>query len=204
MTNDKALVKIRPQVRAEEQEALDNLSALKASPCRPEDAAEWSAAVVEVREHWKRLDGLEKTITRPLLQALEAARSVFRPGKAYWREAETVIKVKLGEVKVAALEAENEALDDAADAAEAGDDERIANALAKRPGKLVTPGVSQRLDWDFEVVAVDLLPGDFVMPDLRAIRDEVRRQSKAAPDEEPVIPGVRFTRVAHARIMGVR
>ncbi len=202
MSNDKALVKIKPQVRAEEQEALDNLAALKGAKCGPEDAAEWADAAVEVRRRWQALDEKEKTITRPLLQSLEAARTVFRPGKHYWRDCEAVIKEKLGALKVAQLEAENEALDEAADAADTGNDNGVTTALAKRPGKVLTPGVSLPLDWDFEVVAVDLLPTEFVMPDLRAIRDEVRRQAKDAPDEEPSIPGVRFTRVARARIHG--
>jgi hypothetical protein len=202
--DDKALIRVRPQVRAEEQEALDNLSALKTAPCEPEDAADWSSAAAEVRQRWQRLDDLEKTITRPMLQALEAARSVFRPAKAYWREAEGVIKARLGELRVAAEDADRRALQAAREAAKEGDADGAVVALRTRPGKVVTPGTGSRLDWDFEVVSVDLLPPEFLVPDERAIRDEVRRQVNAASGEEPEIPGVRFTRVAKIAIRARR
>lgn len=153
-----------------------------------------AAALPQIKAQVKALDAEEKTITRPQLASLEAARAVFRPLKRAYEGLEAAVKGKLRDYEIARAETQDRALAEAHAQAAAGNTDAAVAALATVTENTAAPGAQVRRPWVFEVKAVDLLPPEFVMANEDAIREEMRRQLAIAPDCVPIVPGVVFKR----------
>lgn len=61
-----------------------------------EDFTAYAAALAEAKGSWKRLDDLEKSITRPIREGLDAVRALFAVPKGHYAALETTLKGALG------------------------------------------------------------------------------------------------------------
>lgn len=161
----------------------------------PEMQAQIAAALAEVKGNWQRLDDREKLITKPALESIKSTRALFAEPKASLEKLEELFKTKLADYSARLSNELAEAQEKAQALASAGDMAGAAQALAT----IATPavpiaGLSERHSWKAEVINIDLLPREYLLANLKAIGAEQKRQTAIAPDETPVIPGVKFTR----------
>lgn len=176
----------------------------------PAQYQESAAALKRVKSHQKQLEEMELEITRPINAGLKAIRDLFRTPRDRAGRAESLIKramigysdeqdrIRREEQRKAdeAARREQEKLQDrAAKAAAAGKVEKAAE-LETRAATVVAPvinreppkvaGVSDRLNWKFEVTDPAALPREYTMPDEKKIGAIVR-----AMKGDTNIPGVR-------------
>ncbi len=101
------------------------------------------------------------------------------------------------EAKAKEEEAKQKKLDEAKELIDSGDMDKAfevmeeANEVVEKPQEVEetitkVTGLGIRRDWDFEVIDVDLIPREFMMANLVAIRKQVKRDKK-----EDCIPGIR-------------
>ena len=145
-------------------------------------------AVAKRKEYLEPVERAERTVKRSIAAYLEAERR--RREEEHRRRVAAEIKA-----------AEDRRLEEAA-ALEAQGMGHEAEAILEEPAEPVwvepveapaaAKGVSARRDFDFEVVDPDLLPRRYLVPDLKAIRETVKRLGTQAE-----IPGIRvFTRTS--------
>ncbi len=171
-------------------------------------------AMTHVKAELKKYTEREQLITRPQREAIASVQELFHPIKEILKEQEELIKEKLAAYQEF-LSLETEAkLATAHEAAARGDAEGAALALASLEEPSHVEGEQVRRLWDFEIKNVSLLPVEYILPNVKAIREEMRRQVKAAReaqvadgvdaevDEMPVIPGVIFKKVVKIAAVG--
>lgn len=160
-----------------------------------EQKAAFAAALSEVQTAWKKYDAEEKTETKPLLAQVEAHREKYRRLKVVYKKLEETIKKKLHDYEVALALASEEATTRARElAAEGRTDEAHAMLAAAGCEPENAPGMSTKHPWQWEVPDPYLLPVGYLLPNVKAINEEMRRQLKEKPDEPPAIAGVKFFR----------
>jgi hypothetical protein len=157
----------------------------------------FAAALVDVQARWKKLDVREKEITRPGLASIESTRELFRGPKTAYKNLEISIKEKLADYEVRCALEVQAATVRAQELAAAGDAEGARTALmsageASVVGETDVEGMTLRYPWTFEILNIELLPRGYILPDMIALKDEMRRQLAANPDESPAISGVKF------------
>lgn len=201
---DAEIVDVAPpeaEAAAATSEALAIVSEARAFEITTQDEIEFAAEVLgEIKAKAKALEDREKTITRPINDALKAARALFKPAREHLAEAESVIKRAIAAFHDATAERHRLAMAEASAAHAAGDTEGAALALATVATLDGVAGVRTSRVWDFEITDPLAVPPVFTVPDVVAIRAEMRRAVEMGI--EPEIPGVRFfqtTRVSAGR-----
>ena len=190
-----ALTTLRPRLEAEAHSAYGKLEALRAMPpITAELRPLFAQALQDAKASWARFDEEEKKITRPALIGVEAARNLFRAPKQYYRDIEDELKRRLREYAEGEAARVAEATEKAQALASSGDAEGAMALLAEVSAPDKVDGVQERSGWAFEVVNVELLPTEFLLPNLKALGAAMRVQLKERPEETPVIPGVKFSR----------
>lgn len=165
----------------------------------------------ELRGESKRLDEMEKSATRPMLQSLETVRGWFRPVKEGLKQAMSIMDNKLvaydrkkederRKIEAEAREKarkEQEKLHTKADKqAEAGQFEKAIDTRTKAE-EIVTPtvamppppkvaGMHTRETWTYEVTQEDLIPDEYWVVDHKKLGAAVRAFKNAKH-----IPGIR-------------
>jgi hypothetical protein len=144
---------------------------------------------------------MRKRATGPMYMAIKEIESWFRPTVKALEGAEAHLKGVLGRQRLAALETERAARELAAVAAEQRDAPALLGALtvAADAGAKDGARATTRYAWQVERVIPDLLMDEWWCPDMAKI--EAFAKAASGDGEEPVIPGVRFVRVA---IVGAR
>lgn len=143
----------------------------------------------DVKGEYKRLDERLKTVTRPLNDALKAARDLFRPALVALEEAEVMLKSKIGQAQLSLAES-NRRAQEATQAALAGGDVRAAAEASARIATLEAPsGLSYREAWTYRIVDESKLPREFLSPDPKKIAAHVKVHGDKSP-----IPGVEIVR----------
>jgi hypothetical protein len=144
---------------------------------------------------------MRKRATGPMYTAAKEIESWFRPLMAALEGAERGLKNVIGAYRMRQLDTERQARELAAQAAEGRDPEALVTALtvAADAGAKDGARATTRYAWTVKRIIPDLLPDEWWSPD----EARIAAFAKAAPGEgdEPVIPGVRFERVA---IVGAR
>ena len=153
------------------------------------DLANESLGEVKARLKW--IEAKRKEATGPMLAALEAVRSWFRPAEQFYKDAERVWKDKIGAYFQVQAEAQARALAAVQSAHDAGDARAVAQAMTKAVSADVEMprNVSVVKRWDFEIVHPDAVPRDMCGPDPAKIRAAVNLTDGAIE-----IPGVRIFR----------
>ncbi len=202
------LAQYRPQLDAIALDARGKLDALRAMPpITVELRPLFAQALQDAKAKYAQLDAEEKKIARPTLLALEAARSLFRAPKGYYKDLEEELKRRLKECAETEAARAVEATERAQALAASGDAEGAMALLAEvsAPTEKIE-GLQERHGWGLEVTNIELLPTEFLVPNLKALGAAMRMQLKERPDETPVIPGVRFSQTtiiaSTARVAG--
>lgn len=158
----------------------------------------------------KKIEDAEKSITKPMNDALKAARDLFRAPKAAADKAESLIKAAISDYQAAQrriqAEAQRKADEDARKererlaklqgAAEKRGDTAKAETFQERAAAVVAPvvivappkaeGVTSRTVWKFEVMDAAKVPREYLVVDESRIRKVVQ-----ALKSDCNIPGVR-------------
>jgi hypothetical protein len=139
---------------------------------------------------------MRKQATTPLYQVLRTVEGWFRPVVQALETSETTLKQAMGAYRVEQANAERLARAAAADAAEAGDAERLLLALttASAISAPIESRASVTIKWVVAAVDVDALPREFLCPDMGKIN--AAAFAALGEDNPPVIPGVVFEKTA--------
>lgn len=181
----------------ESSKAKAFLEALAAFEITTQDQrAACAAALADAQANWKRFDAQEKTLTKPKLSEVESAREIFRSPKAAFRVLEDLLKSKLKDYEVRTALQISDATEFAAMLSASGDTSGAHAALtaAGEPSGPAPPGMQIRHPWQFDVINVEMLPRDYLLPNLKAITAYMRAELTKDPENAPVLPGVKFHR----------
>lgn len=171
-----------PQARADLEE-------LKAFMITNEDDQAFAVGVVrEIKQKHKQLEDRRKEITVPLRTALDSVNDLFRPMREALEEGEKVLKLKIAGYLEARERENQKALLEAkaADTVEAA-----AEALTQIETATPVKGTSMHYKWEAEVFRPELVPTEFLSPDLDKIEAAMDASVKVSGEPMP-IPGVRF------------
>lgn len=156
------------------------------------DAANALAKAIIVEK--KAIDTMRKGATQPMNAALREINGWFKPLIALCETTERDLKAKIAAYVTAESERQRQAYEVAAEAHEAGDEEqtRAALVVAGEASTSAPVGTSVREVWTAEIIAPDMVPHPYLMPD----EAKIKAHAKATPvDTEPTpIAGVRFVK----------
>jgi len=180
------------QLKRYEIEAQEALNIIREYPITGqkdlEDIGEWLREV-KLRRNW--LETKEKEITKPISTALQRVRDLFRPAKTFWADMELLLKAKISEIKLLEEQRNQEALQEAVDAAGAGDSAAVAAATSKMTTVGDVPGISTTVNWTYKVVDAAKVPRSFLKVDDTKLREHCK---KFKADQKPTpIAGIEFT-----------
>ncbi len=149
-----------------------------------------------LREILERKDEYEtrlKKATEPLSSALNEIRSWFKPALVPLKEYEEILREKIGSYLLTQKQAREALHALAAQAQAEGDNRTTIMALNAAGAPVIAPvGTSIREVWEAEVEDADLVPREYMIPDLSKI-SAYARQHKSHETPAP-IPGVVFRR----------
>ena len=184
-------------------EAEADAKALVGLAC-PDDAT-YTALDGILTDTLRRLDAVEaaeKAITQPINAGLKAARDLFRPLRSSLDACVGMLKAPMGAWMQEKALAERQARAVALEAVKVGDHATMAQALTVAADVSGRPdaGAAARFAWEVErVLNPDLVPDEYWVLDTKQI-DAVARAWSGKREDPPVVPGVKFKRVA--RIAG--
>lgn len=183
-TNEIALA--RREVESQ-TELHDSLQFIEAFTIINQEDQEFAAQVLrEVKEKYTELEKKRTSITKPMNVALREVNNLFRPIKEALERGEKLLKRKIADYQLEQEQRNTAALQAAAAAAEP---EEAQEALAEVEVVESPKGVNVRYVWRAKIVNEDLLPREYLTPDVRKIEAHARD----AGDAEPfAIPGVLF------------
>lgn len=165
-----ALVGIRDGYRLETREALEEASELLRTTAKKRDKVE------------ARL----RAITKPMREAENSVRALFRPAISALSEMEHELKLLIGKATVAIDTRNRQIMAAAATAAQVGDTKSGAALAARMESSAAPTGVTFREEWHFEIEDAAVLPREYLQPNEAAIRGVVQ-----ALKGETKIAGVR-------------
>jgi hypothetical protein len=157
--------------------------------------AEWTQ---EAAKSLKQLESTEKEITSPISTAVSRIRSIFRPTKQLWVDAQTILRAQLAAARLREDERNRKIMEDAASAHAVGDDRADLSGLTVSTD---LDGVSMKVLWKAVVDDVMLLPLEYVIrvPDVKKLKEYCAAAEAAGTEPEP-IQGVRFERDVAMRV----
>lgn len=141
-----------------------------------------------IKVNLERLEERRRVITVPLNKALKEVNNLFRPVREALEEGEKILKLKLAGYQEARERENAQALLAAASATTVED---AAEALTELETVTTAKGSSVRYRWEAEVFHPELVPTEFLSPDLGKIEASMNASVKASGEPMP-IPGVRF------------
>lgn len=171
------------QVAAAE-DAKDSITLLE--NWSPETPAEYEWCVdlgKQVKAKHAHLEGLRKSITKPLLDAKGGVDDLFKPALSALLGLELCLKGKIGAYTVAQEKARVAAMQASAALYQAG-----GTPTAIIPDRPQAKGVTVTEVWDFEITDPALVPRGFCCPDEAKIRATLPKDLNANPG----LPGVRY------------
>lgn len=180
----------RPHASLAELEEYRDSAALFAIETQ-EDRATASEVIATLKRAAKALEEEELAATRPLMATLAKIRGWFAPARKAAQDARKAWdgavlasdqRRRLEAGQAAQLVQEALAVGDVATA-------QAAHTLVNPPAP--TEGLQVRRNWVAIVIAPDLLPREYLVPDQKKINEAMRAAVKET-GEPPVIPGVKF------------
>lgn len=183
--NEQELVKRVEQVTDESKEVLAYLQTYEIAT--PEQFQQAAAQYAEWKEAHAKLEASRKELTEPLNKTVKKINDRVRPALTFFDTALKLLKGIMGSYQFKEEQRQRKALEEAAELAEEGDIAGATLAIARVESQQPKiEGLSSRDDWDFEVIDASKLPRHLLVPDLVAIRAEVKAKKR-----EDAIPGVR-------------
>jgi hypothetical protein len=144
-----------------------------------------SNALQEVAKRHDALDGKRKSWVDPLNAVVKDINATLKPLIDALKEAEGILKDKIGRYAVTLEQARTKLLADAGDMAKANPSQAesmIAQAAALEPPKV--KGVTVSTEWAGEVVDEKLIPREYLVPNV-----EMLNAMTKAKGSDPGIPG---------------
>lgn len=176
------------QLEAEGAEAGQILVLVKDFQITDQESMDFAnEGLADVKAKIKWLETKRKEATSPMLQALEAVRSWFRPAEKFYGEAEKIWKSKMSAYAQVQDRAQAKALAEVQAAHQSCDVEEVAQAMtqAVKADVVLPSNISITKRWRHNVVAPDLVPRNMCSPDPRKIQAAVDASEGAV-----AIPGV--------------
>lgn len=182
----------KEELQAEGNEAAAFLQEIRSYEIRSQDDLEFLAASLkEIKGKRKYLEDKRKSVTAPLMQAVNTVRSWFDMPEGYYKLLEVELKDKIAKAESQSVERNARALAAAELAHKQGNRQAVNTALSTVHTLNKVPGLSTREQWDFEVEDEGLVPREYLTVNPKAIRDAMR----TVTDEEgnpKSIPGVKY------------
>lgn len=166
MTTDASTLAAEHRARAER--VLEQIRTLVVT-----DAAQIELAIDiarDVKARWATVDGLRRTITEPLTEALGNVNGLFRPALEALKEAEEVLKGKVATAKKALEVANRQAMQETQRELQSGNVRGAALASMRVEDTAAPAGTSFRERWRFEIEREVEVPREFCSPDPKKIR----------------------------------
>lgn len=138
----------------------------------------------EVKARYKAIEDKRTSFTKPLNDVIKGLNDFFRPPKTKFETLERLLKDKI----TTYLQAKQAANVAALQAAAAAPTPIVAQQALAHVRPVEAPqSVSVRYVWQFQIVQPELVPAQFLSPDVAKI------QAYLAQTNEPAIPGVVFS-----------
>ena len=169
------------------REALEVVDSIEINDAEELEAC--AEILKEVKTKFKELDALEKNVTKPLNQALRAARDTYREPKNLLSEIEKKIKRKISDYDQAQREANRLALAAAAKNVGEGDSDGARAALSAVQSTHKPQGLSYVDKYTYRITDINLLPREYLMPDYAKLKAAATRVNAG---EKISISGVEF------------
>ncbi len=147
----------------------------------PEQAQQAAGVATWLHESERQLDEVRKHLKAPSLEAARRIDELFMPQIKVRQRLKQHLKTAVGGYQQEQAEAAARALREATSQAEVA---RTVAAIAPPP-----TGMSEREDWDFEIIDLALVPREYLVLDTAKVRSEVR-----ASKDKTTIPGIRAVR----------
>jgi hypothetical protein len=185
-------------VAALQREAESDAPAIKAITVNDADEYAFADAILtDVVRKKDAIVAMRKSATVPLYGVIRTIESWFKPVVSTLEAGEASLKRAMGSWRLACADAERAAREAAAVAAESGDAGALVEALQVATAIQAAPAAGRattRFVWAVKRIAADLVPSDWLVPDVARIE----ALAKATPGDgpAPVVPGVIFERVA--------
>lgn len=179
----------------------EDLAAISAvSIASDEDAVAWAEDARAVARDIKATEDAFKTVSRPLSDALAALTNLFAPRRAKLKQLDAAIRKELGRWTLHKAEQQRLQLKVAAEAANDGNTQALTTALqnVQAAAPVRTQGVSIKEVWCAEIIAPDMVPLEWRIPDEKRIAKHAK--DTPASQQPFAIPGVRFVRGTASRV----
>lgn len=165
----------RDVAHAEYASALRRLEEARAFVARrPEDLELAAEQIRNAKRAAARLEEREKDITRPMREAIEAARALFRPAREACAEIEREYKRAIADRRRVEDEENARLLAEAQAAADAGESEEALALVSARTSVASLEGMSFRRSVQVEIVDPDAVPRELCSPDVAKIREAAK------------------------------
>lgn len=160
-------------------------------PIQTQEDLELAAEAVKlVKARLAFIEDRQKALTKPLKNVTDTVRSWFAPAAGHGKLAESAWKQAIQKSHQVRVEQATAAAQAAQQAHAAGDPASVAASVALIQPPEPVAGLSTYDRWDFTVLALDLLPREYLMADTAKIREHMKHRDESG---EPLpIPGVKF------------
>lgn len=177
------------EIDAEYEDALDFLTAVKSLTITSnEQLLKVKAIITDVKDRNSALEEKKKTVTKPMLASLEAARALFRPAQSLLSEIESVLKGKILDFSarlekqrdeaIAALRVPETISFEGAQQQELALQKLGESEMPKVEG-LVFRGV-----WDFKVTDESAVPAAYLSIDEKKVKEAIKTGVRQIPGIE--------------------
>lgn len=165
----------------------------------PEDFAFAGGVLKTVKARWKELEEKRTSVTGPINQALRQINDWFRPVQKPLKDAEELLKARIGTYEITQAAAREEAMLAAASAAAEGDQAKALEHVSEIVPTAIVPGVAIKAVWAFEITNEAEVPREYLSVDPKKIQASIWYADTPHTPPRP-IPGVRFFLEGQVRV----
>lgn len=188
------------KLQLSESAGNDALTRLQEAHCDTEEQ-ELAFADFMKRAHVivQDLESEREIMMRPLLDSKSEIDKLYKAARTPWESVKALCKLKIARVQTMRRKLEDDARALALSAALQGKQEELEAAVLSIEERPKSHGASITWDWTVKSFRKDVMPLEYLVPDLDAIKLVCRRHKNS--EHPPVIQGIVFERAAH---VGVR
>jgi hypothetical protein len=177
--------------RADAEQALERFKSIVCST--PEAAQFFEEAMAMAHKAVKALEDERTTLTKPLQDEVKSIQAEFKPVENAFAALKDISKQKVSEYRTQVALRAAEARERAVLAAQAGNTQECAVALAEVPDE-----VSSSFEWGFTVTNLSQVDRKFLMLDERAVKQHLAPLKNS--DSISAEPGLEFFKRAVVRV----
>lgn len=192
VVEDPRLASVEQELSEEEEDYNTYLSEIeKMVVATAEDREFAGELLVEVDANLKKMTNRRTWLTKPMMDALERGRTIFRAPIRTLESAKKLLKSKIAKSLVAEEEAQDKELEEAA---RTGDMSHVGEGVIAVP-----TGTQVRRSWEYRVVDESKIPREFLMPNYDLIGDTVKEY-----EDKTNIPGIEAYQDTKVQVSGQR